>query len=267
MKGSCMLDFIPDRDPNRQCWMLFKVAPLNRAIDLQKGLLYMNSVDFFSNLEDEEHVALRRDEIEKTYAVFKSCRKGNIVHELAVQTSSGELVLKEGTEITLDLPNPKNIMLYCFGSLADGPDHLIPGEKNGEVWLDDKFKNFGDHVLLITNPLEFSKRLNAAIKSHNHLYSSEFFEGGYGQVDYVDMSDHVGQIGLFRKDLKYAWQREFRICFGAEKEALNDNGALELRIGDISDITNIVPIEQFVGYPFQLKRRAYKKINGEYVLI
>lgn len=267
MKGSCKLNFIPDREPNRQCWILFKVAPLNRIIDLQKGLLYMNSVDFFSNIEDEQHVALRRDDIEKTYAVFKSCRKGNIVHELAFKTSSGEVILDEGVEMTLDLPTPENIMLYCFGSLADGLDHLIPGEIHGEVWLDEKFKDFGDHVLLITSPSEFSKRLNTAIQLHNHLYSSDFFEGGYGQVDYLDMSDHVGQIGMFRKDLKYAWQREFRICFGAKKEALNDKGALELRIGDISDISQIIPIEQFLSHPFQLKRRTYKKVDGKYVLV
>lgn len=131
----------------------------------------------------------------------------------------------------------------------------------------ERFGEFGTHVLRITNLSEFSRRLSQAIAAHPHLYNSPFFEGGYGQVDYVDFSEHRGPIGLFRKPIEYAWQREYRLCFGAEPEALNDRGALELNIGDLSDITEITTVESFTSNPMTLIQRSIRIIEGKPVQV
>lgn len=110
-----------------------------------------------------------------------------------------------------------------MAALADGPDGKIPGEVSGEIKLSKRFSEFGDHVLIVNNNLEFSKRLNTAINSNPYLLNSDFFEGGYGLVDYVDMATHNGIVGLFRKDMEYSWQREFRFSVGANSSALNHN--------------------------------------------
>jgi len=52
--------------------MLFKVANLDRLQALQRGLLYMNSVDYFAKLEGEAGAALRRDELENVYLKLSS---------------------------------------------------------------------------------------------------------------------------------------------------------------------------------------------------
>lgn len=261
--GEVQMQAVPDRTPNRQCWMLFKVANLDRLQALQRGLLYMNSVDYFASLEGEVGAALRRDELEDVYLKLSSGIRNGVVSELALQIEGqDEFVLGPETIMTLNLPRPETVMVYCFGSVSATPDGQIPGLDDGLLRFSERFREFGTHVLRITNLAEFSRRLSLAVTNHPHLYNSPFFEGGYGQVDYVDFTDYSGSIGLFRKPIDYAWQREYRICYGAQSEALNDRGALELNIGDLSDITEITSLEKFIAHPMSVIARRYKSVDG-----
>jgi len=268
ISGEVRMQAVPDRIPNKQCWMLFKVANLDRLLALQRGLLYMNSVDYFAKLEGEAGAALRRDELENVYLKLNSGIRNGVVSELALQVEGqDEIVLSPETVLTLNLPRPETVMVYCLGSISPAPDGQIPGVQNGSLQFSERFREFGTHVLRITNLSEFFRRLSQVIAAHPHLYSSPFFEGGYGQVDYVDFTHYSGPIGLFRKPVKYAWQREYRLCLGAEAEALNDRGALELNIGDLSDITQIIPVESFTTHPVTIIPRSYKLVNGKPVQI
>lgn len=222
----------------------------------------MNSVDFFSGLKGEEATALRRDDLERNYFKFHSQLDGKRVGELFVEIDGKEVSLGPEASMHLELPRPSNIFIFCMAALADGPDGLIHGEQGGAVTLSNRFAEFGDHVLVVKSNLEFSKRLNSAIESNPYLYGSPFFEGGFGQVDYIDMSTHNGVIGLFRKDIQYAWQREYRFCLGCVSEGLNASGALELEIGDLSDITSIVPVEHFAAQTITLKRGVIETVDG-----
>ena len=224
----------------------------------------MNSVNYFSGLQGEAATALRRDVLEKNYLTLHSQSNGRQVGGFFVDLDGKEVSLGSEAMLHVDLPKPSNIFIFCMAALADGLDGLIPGEHGGQVTLSHRFAEFGDHVLKVNNHGEFSKRLSAAILSHPYLYSSPFFEGGYGQVDYVDMRNHNGIVGLFRKDIEYAWQREYRFCLGCTSEALNADGALELEIGDLSDITSIVPVEQFASQTVKLTR-GYVEIKNDVV--
>ncbi|WP_214348428.1 hypothetical protein [Pseudomonas congelans] len=266
--GEVQMQAIPDRMPSKQCWMLFKVANLDRLQALQRGLLYMNSVDYFAKLNGETGAALRRDTLENVYLKLSSGARDGVVTELALRIDGhDEIVLNPEAIMTLHLPRPENVMVYCLGSVSAGPDGQVWGLDNGMLQFSERFREFGTHVLRITNHAEFSRRLSQVIADHPHLYNSPFFEGGYGQVDYLDFSDYSGAVGLFRKPIEYAWQREYRLCFGAEPEALNGRGALELNIGDLSDITQITTVESFTSNPITLIKRSYKIIDGKPVQV
>jgi hypothetical protein len=268
ISGEVQMHAVPDRMPNKQSWMLFKVANLDRLQALQRGLLYMNSVDYFAKLEGEAGAALRRDELENVYLKLSSGIRDGVVSELALQVEGhDEIVLNPETIMSLHLPRPATVMVYCLGCVSAGHDGQIWGLDNGMLQFSEHFREFGTHVLRITNHAEFSRRLSQAVATHPHLYNSPFFESGYGQVDYVDLSDYSGPIGLFRKPIEYAWQREYRLCFGAEPEALNDRGALELNIGDLSDITQIITVESFTSNPMTLIQRSYRIIEGKHVQV
>lgn len=260
--GSIQAEVLPDRSPNRQCWLLFRAGSLHRLKQFQKGKMYMNSVEFFSGMKGEETTALRKDVLEKNYLKFHSQLGGKQVGELFVEINGEQISLGPDAVLRVDLPKPSNIFIFCMAALADGLDGTMYGEQQGSVTLSSRFVEFGDHVLVVNSNVEFSRRLSAAIISNPHLYSSPFFEGGHGQVDYVDMNSHNGIVGLFRKDLEYSWQREYRFCLGADSEILNSEGALELNIGDLSDITTIVPVEKFAGQTITLKRGQIEIKDG-----
>lgn len=260
--GFIETDAFPDRSPSRGCWLLFRAGPLSRLKQFQKGKMYMNNVNYFSDLLGEDASALRRDCLERRYLTIHSRLDGVQLGELLIKVNGEEIPLGPEAILHMDLPTPSNVFIFCMAALADGLDGLIPGEHEGRVTLSNRFAELGDHVLLIKNNVEFSKRMNAAILSHPNLYSSSFFEGGHGQVEYVDMTSHSGIIGLFRKDLEYAWQREYRFCLGCKSEGLNSRGALELEIGDLSDITSIVPVEQFLSQPISFRRGQLKIKDG-----
>lgn len=226
--------------------------------------MYMNSVQFFSDMVGEASSGLRSDALEKSYLKLPSKVDGKRVGEILLEVGGESVSLGENATINIDLPSPSNIFLFCMAALADGLNGRIPGEKSSEVELSKRFLEFGDYVLIIRSNLEFSKRLSAAIVEHPYLFSSDFFEGGHGQVDYLDMASHSGIVGLFRKDLEYAWQREYRICIGAESQALNANGALELNVGDISDISQIVPLKDFLASPIKLRRGQIDTATGKH---
>jgi hypothetical protein len=226
--------------------------------------MYMNSVQFFSDMVGEASSGLRSDILEKSYLKLPSQVDGRRVGELMLEIEGESIPLGKNATLNVDLPNPSKIFIFCMAALADGLDGRISGEDSGQVELSKRFFEFGDHVLIVRSNSEFSRRLNAAIVERPCFFNSDFFEGGHGQVDYVDMASHAGIVGLFRKDNEYTWQREYRICIGAESQALNANGALEIDLGDISDISQIMPLKDFLASPIKIRRGQIEKVDGEY---
>jgi len=231
----------------------------------------MNSIEYFSKLQGEESISLRKDSLEKVYATFKAGKSEKGIRKLLfVVDDNGakrEIEAGENAVLTINFPDPENVMIFCMGALADDSSGIIPGEVDGTYEFEKKFCEFGDHILLITNPREFSNRINRSLKMEENAFGSSFFEGGYGLVDYVELDGHSGNVGLFRKGISYSWQREFRISFGINNEALNERGAYEFDVGSITDISQIIKLQSLIDEPLSIKRTLLKKVDGEYVEI
>jgi hypothetical protein len=252
------------KPPRKDFWLLFKVASIDRLVQMQKGLLYMNSLEYFSNLEGEEGLALRADELEKVYGILRAGNTHSGCTTLSIKVKDEEVDLGSDAVLTAYFPRPQNTMLFCMGALADNEDGLIPCEADGKIYFDKRFLDFGSHVLLINKPNDFSYRMNTAIKKLHGTFSSKLLDDGYGLVDYKPLENYSGPIGLYTKDCKYSWQMEFRISFGVHEQCLNSKGALELDIGDISDISHIVPVQALIDSPFEVKRRTFIKVGDGY---
>ena len=154
-----------------------------------------------------------------------------------------------------------------MSAFADGTDGRLPSEVDDKVILDERFLRFGSHALLITAPAEFSNRISAALSCAKGIFGSRLFHGGYGLVSYKPLENYSGPIGLYTKDSKYDWQREFRIAFGVEDDFLNDAGAYEFDIGDLSDISQIISVQALIDEPITVKRRSYRKVGNNYELL
>lgn len=241
--------------------MLFKVGKREHMEQMRAGLLYMNSARYFSTLE-EASGPMRCDRLEQVYGIYRpGVRDGN-TKRLEIQIGVGEgastFDLGDQAVITASLPDPKNVVILSMSALVmDGAGNL-EGEVAGTWPLAKESLELGDTVLIITHGQAFFDRIGAALACHSKIYGSPFLEGSYGLVDYVDFDLHSGHIGLFRKDVAFAWQREFRVCFYAKDEALNAHGALEFRIADLSDITMLASTRALVDEHLQVKKRWFK---------
>ncbi|TKB47365.1 hypothetical protein FCL40_16060 [Ferrimonas sediminicola] len=230
---------------------------------MQKGLLYMNSLEYFSTLEDEENIALRVDEKEKIFGILRAGSNDKFFSTISLRVGDGkEIDLGSDAILTADFPRPKNTMIFCMGALSDDENGRMPGEVDDKVHFDPRFLEFGSHILIITEPREFGERISVAISNNKNLFGSKLFNSGCGLVKYEQLEKYSGPIGLFIKDEKYSWQLEYRVAFGAEDNCLNTGGALEFNIGDISDISHIMPIQALLDEPLSIKRRTYRKTGN-----
>jgi hypothetical protein len=265
MESENTSSFFEALPPRKDFWLLFKVASFERLEQMQKGLIYMNSLEYFSNLKSEESLALRADELEKIYGILRAGTNATGCSTLSLKIDNGEeFDLGAEAVLTSHFPQPKNTMLFCMGALADGQGGVIPGEIGDEINFDKKFLDFGTHLLLVSSPAKFLDRINKAACKEPRIFGSKLFHDGYGLVDYKPLGNYSGPIGLYTKDSRYSWQMEFRISFGVEDPCLNQNGAYELNIGDISDISRIMPLQDIVDKPLKVKRRIFRKAGDAY---
>jgi len=255
--------------PNRNAWLLFKVGSIEHLSAMQHGLLYMNSFAYFAKVENEVSGSLRGDSLEPILGRIYGGLAGKYFNKFALRVGDGGeakvVDVSNNAVLTVEAPDPANIMIFCFSAFADDKTGKIPGESNGELRLDKCLLGFGSHMLLIRDAGALSARINIAIRKNPYLYSSKYFQGGYGLVEYADLEHTSANIGLFRKDKRYSWQHEFRFCFGVRNKGLNSVGAFEFQIGDISDITELLPLESFLQKPFTISRRIVKKVGNKYV--
>ena len=138
--------------PNRNIWLLFKVGSIEHITAMQQGLLYMNSLEYFTNLENENSEALRGDLSESVLAQLCGGKAGKYYIKFMLNIGEGDekksFDVSENTTFNVIVPNPANVMVFCFSAIADDESGRIPGETNGELWLDKRFLEFGTHLLL-----------------------------------------------------------------------------------------------------------------------
>jgi hypothetical protein len=264
---SAIVDLHPikDRIPNKDFATFFKVGSRGHLLAMQKGLLYMNSLSYFSGYEEDSRIPVRRDELEDVY-IQASGGKARLIFEVEDDRGGKQFELGKDASLRIHMPYSENTFLFCMGVIAEESIDFPPGESHGAFRFDERYRNFGDHVLLITNPPEFLRRIQEEISSASHVYGTQFLEGGHGRVDYIDAGVHVGLLGLFRKGREYAWQNEYRIAMHVKKEALNPKGAFEFNIGDISDISAILSLERLIERPLSVKKRVIKKSDLDSLL-
>lgn len=260
--------FKDDYKPNKRYALLMKVSSYENIKKMQSGLLYMNSLDYFSNLRGETGIQVRSDELESTFAKFIAGNKNanrRIELELS-HPSVGKLRVPKGTEVTIGVPNSKNVFIFCMTCIEQNEDGTLKNMVNGDkFYFDRRMKKFGSHVLVIRDAHEFFKRYSKAINKTNEFYIDNLMDEGCGTVTYKNLRNHQGKIGLFLKDKKYSWQREYRFVLGANESALNKRGALELDIGNISDISTIVETRRLITVPITAKHEKMKLLNHYHI--
>lgn len=252
-----------DPAPSKRFWLLFKVASRDRLKQMQSGLLYMNSLDYFASLKDENVSDLRSDNYENVHGILRSGPTENGRSEIWVEIGDKKIRLNDRFPLTAKFNITKNIMLFCMGCIAEDENGKLIGDTKDGVVFDEKLKQFGDHILTIKNPAEFWKRYKKALTIRKGIFKHQMVHDGFGRVDYTNIYTFSGAKGIYVKDQRYEWQREFRFAIGADDDVLNSSGALELRIGTIKDISEIMPIENFLANPIKVTKTPVQEVGGK----
>ena len=151
-----LMSMFPPYIPNRNAWLLFKVGSLERLRAMQHGLLYMNSLAYFAKLESEASESLRGDSLEPILGRIYGGLVGKYFIKFMLRVGGGDKArvfdVSNKTVLSVEVPNPANIMIFCFSAFADDRTGKIPGESNRELRLDKRLLGFGNHMLLIRDP-------------------------------------------------------------------------------------------------------------------
>lgn len=194
---------------------LIKFGKLEHLRQLRdEGLLYLNNLPYFWEIEDEE---LRGDPCDCAIQVIRGPKV------TMVMPDGNEVTLCKDYTARIRPSKPEKINIFCMYALRPLVDGAFP--------VDEKNLRFGDHALILMNRDEFIRRLESSLKSQQIVADADL-------VEYVN-DEHTGKLGPFRKFSRFSYQYEWRlVCYeGADEPRI-------IRIGSISDISVILPANE-----------------------
>lgn len=205
---------------------LIKIKSKEIIEKMIKGSFYMNSLKVFREMYDEND------------DVVGDPNEGKLI------ISNGNVIIpgvvdEEVHNYPFATSHQDDFVFCMFGVNPEKYDNFVFSEEQKE-----QLKGFDDTALIITDTSEFCKRVNRAAELKGYEISCGFV------IYYDEESDDVGRLFslmmggmgniVFYKTQKYSYQQEFR--FAVENKTGEDH--IELDIGDISDISYVLPVEQ-----------------------
>lgn len=189
---------------------LIKFGQHEHLLQLQnQGLLYLNHLSYFWNIEDE---ALRGDPFDCIVAVARG-------HKVTIPLPDGKEFSIAGNWVyRMHPPEPEKINIFCMYALRP----LI-----GSFPVDERNLRFGEHALVLLDRDEFIRRIESSLNSQGITFKANL-------VEYVE-DEHTGKLGPFKKLRRFAYQSEWRlVCLDGPGEPR------KIRIGSILDISAIL---------------------------
>jgi hypothetical protein len=193
--------------------LLLKLGQREHMEQFRKGLLYMNPLKYFRDLESDR---ARADRYEGATHIFQP---KDVVITLSAP-GFGEIVVDSkdlAAATTISMNSELCCNLFCL--------YAITAPVNGTLFPSE-YEWFGDSMVLVLNTGEFLNRVVAGAKARN-------FSGKCKLVEYFDDEAYTGKLDRFCKSDRFAHQREFRIAIDSAGK-----DPLVLDIGDLSDITS-----------------------------
>ena len=175
-----------------------------------EGLLYMNNLPYFWEIEGDE---LRGDPFDCIVEVARGPR-------ISFPSAEGKEVFLEGNwTIRMHPAEPEKINIFCMYALRPIIEGTFP--------VNERNFRFGEHALVLMNRDEFMRRIELTLKSQEIIAKANL-------VEYVE-DGYAGKMGPFRKLRRFSYQSEWRlVCKGGP------GGPREIKIGSIRDISEII---------------------------
>jgi hypothetical protein len=203
-------------------FLYFKLGSKRDMVDLlENGTIYCNPLSFFAKQDNSG----RFDTDELVI---------NVTTEFDGKTT---LYSEDGVKMRIYSRQTKDVVLNPLGNL-----YCLYTLNIENVPLDryhrfhPKMKDFGTHVVIIKDSVEFMKRLLNQLNSIG-------IESNRNFINYVSMRDFQGKKNIFTKDLSYRHQQEYRIHLHTPLDI-----PYKFQIGNIEDISEMEEIERITEF-------------------
>lgn len=193
--------------------MLIKISSEKYIDEIQKqGKFYCNSLKYFRELENDGYIADQNEgkQYIKQVGKIELLIDGNVI----AYANSGQF-FPDG----FDKGN-----IFCFYGFQTSKLDLTTKNLQ-KVNFEIEADRIGEHVLLILDIPEFSRRLQIALEEQQILYQ-------FGPVKYLDFQTYEGELSPYTKSNKFESQCEIRLWIPRDEE-----NEFIFYIGDISDIS------------------------------
>jgi len=212
-------------DVGGQPWMvLMKLGRKDHMEQFRTGLLYMNALSYFHNLEAD---SARGDRYEGIDSILQPRDLGEAYIESGIPTIGRIDIRREDLAgpITVAMNRTVRCNLFCLYALTKPVQDVLFSTEHD--WFS------GDSLVLIRNTQEFLNRIRtAALKQKLPLNGA--------LVEYFDETGYSGKVGRFKKSSRFSYQNEYRIAIETGIE-----GPFRFQIGDIRDITSeVIPFDR-----------------------
>lgn len=229
---------------NKSPIYLMKFQNLDKLISIQSGKIYLKNIDYFIKLEEtikEKYIA---DSTEDSVVLPAS--------QLYIRDKEGKSIIDLSVNKAVYSGGHVKQPIFCLFSL----DYRNISMENGKKYMvfskeqKKELTKFGTHVLLINDANEFVGRFVNALGKKRIGYQFGFVkyykeeEAIKRFTEIVTKKKHIA----FTKDyFPFAQQQEYRILLDIEVE-----DHFVINIGDLSDITEIIPIDEVLQRKYEI---------------
>lgn len=184
---------------------------------IYRGIVYFNAIEYFRLCEQKE----RGDSFEGTLDLRNYNETDNYRLTIKLPDSGTQLSAKKFNKRTF-LTDMKGNM-YSMYSLNE---QIISNQSSFKI--DQKMKQFGDTMVVITRPIDFLSAIIEQLKAKGIDYTMQ-------HVNYYDNKSFSGKLDLFSKPDFLKHQNEFRIVL--YRDSLE---ALPIQIGNIESYAHLM---------------------------
>ena len=205
---------------------LIKFQSVERIESLQHGHIYAKTLSYYRKLEEKTGDA----DIGDGFEAMLHVNEGQFINQ-----ATGEITYLNDELIAT---TESDDYVFCMFGIYPSTMTFQFSDKQKEKML-----SFGDTALIILDSEEFIKRVKIAAEKKGH-------KTHFDAVNYYDASEDYANVFIsllkgiwniaFWKRKSYAYQQEARFVFIPDG---SDDDHIEMDIGDVSDISYVVPAE------------------------
>ncbi|MBR2498747.1 MAG: hypothetical protein IKB67_03445 [Clostridia bacterium] len=229
--------------------LLIKFGSKQNIQKLQSGQFYMKRLKYYVDLEKNTSDEMVGDQydgqmmLKDVKFTLYTCDTNEYVGQLHAPISSFNLGYLNNPVFCMYMLDYRN---YLSKEIHDGLLHIKYGFSKEQS---TKIKDFGESALVVTNTNEFFKRIENTFKKRGIDYFRDLVSYyDYNNIQQLKEIQANNPRIAFWKRQKYAFQQEYRFFAHTEVE---DN--LTLDIGDVSDISQVLPTEQLLNTYLEAK--------------